>query len=358
MSAADTVKISIGQYKKLMKAEFSVPIEDHTPIFITGIPGLGKTQTTHQGCEELNTNCWAVRPVQHESVEFTGIPQLFVDNGIDMAKFVALDELLPVDPSWSGYIFLDEITQLDVNGQKIVASLVDKSGVAGRRLPPNARFILAGNRTSDRAGASAMLSIIKRRCQQYELVFDVQDWIDWATDDGVSEVVIGFARFKGGAFVPEFDPSQSAYPLPSTWKGVDTAIKYMGDMADLSIRSRIGAGMGAEFCAFHKHFDILKGLVPRIIDGRQLNYDEIDKVSVQHALIGAVVEYIKTNNITDDQFSNAMSYMSSGPIQASMLGLFHCRMMAVCGKRLLASDGFRKWASENAEAIKAFRKAG
>ena len=67
-------------------------------------------------------------------------------------------------------IFIDETTQLDLAGQKIVVSLLDKEGVAGRRIPAGARFVLAasGERTMSTEEALGMIGLAKEMLRDQE----------------------------------------------------------------------------------------------------------------------------------------------------------------------------------------------
>ena len=132
---SDVPGVSPSTLKADLKDRLTAPIRYYRPLMLTGIPGVGKTAVVGQVCQALGIPFWTARPIQHETVEYTGLPTVSGDR----AHWAPFEELLPVDPDWEGVIFVDEITQLDLPSQKIVASLLDKEGVAGRRIPAGAR---------------------------------------------------------------------------------------------------------------------------------------------------------------------------------------------------------------------------
>lgn len=349
IASSSVTQVSASDLRQILIDHYKMPIEKYIPPFITGSPGLGKTTIVVETAKSLNTNCHVVRPIQHESVEFTGVPAVDHNNFESNARWAPFGELLPTDKDWEGFIPMDEITQLDVTQQKIIAGLIDKEGVAGRRLPRNSRLVFMGNRTQDRAGSTRMLTIIEDRTVQYELTFSVEDWIKWASDAGISEVVTSFARFKGGQFV-SFDPSCSFNPTPRSWEKVDSVIKYMGASATLAIRGLVGGGMGTEFISYRERFDLLHGSIEKIIKTGKIN-QSIDKIDVQHALVGALTQYIKEHpEIVEKDLNNIVKF-AVGNLPAGMAGLFALRVFMEAPTRMASNTELRKWMNDNKEAL-------
>jgi hypothetical protein len=310
---SDTPGMSPAQLAADLEDRLVAPIQFYRPLMVTGIPGIGKTEVVKQTCKRLGIPCWPCRPIQHETVEYTGLPHV---NGDGLAHWVPFADLLPNDPKWEGCIFIDEITQLDLAAQKIVASLLDKEGVAGRRIPDGDRFILAGNRQQDRAGAARLISIIESRCRQVELLFALDDWTRWASQAGVHQVVISFAHFVGAKFV-DFDAAKSLNPLPRTWHNVSnelmchpSASASKDDPVILAaVRGWVGSGSAAMFMAFRESYHLLHNVVDSVFDDPNANVPAAD-ASVQHALVGAIASRMKERNgsMTDTQRGNAIAF--------------------------------------------------
>lgn len=331
-------QINASRLHKLLVSALTLPIENYITPMITGIPGVGKTEIVRSAASEANKKIKVIRPIQHETVEFTGVPIAWkAEDGTPKAAWGPLEDLLPTDPEWDGVVFFDEITQLQVNEQKVIASILDKEGVAGRRVPPKCKFILAGNRTQDRAGANRMISIIESRTFQVELLFSVEAWCDWAERNHISEVLTEFARFKAGSFV-SFDPSRSMNAVPRTWCKVDQALKHMGDMADIVIQGLVGNGPAAELRGFRNHYEILHGALQRIVETgksedpskmveKSGNEKNVSALSVQHALTGACCQYARENPGMPDQHLTHLLEYATNYLDKPLAALFMHRIV-------------------------------
>jgi hypothetical protein len=356
---SDIPGVSPSTLKADLKDRLTAPIQFYRPLMLTGIPGVGKTAVVGQVCRELNIPFWACRPIQHETVEYTGLPT--VKNG--QAGWAPFADLLPTDPDWEGVIFVDEITQLDLPSQKIVASLLDKEGVAGRRIPNGARFVLAGNRQQDRAGASRMISIIESRCRQVELLFSLEDWQHWAMDNGIHQTVISFAGFKGGTFC-QFDPAKTLNPLPRTWHAVSDELfchPNAGQAKDdpvmtCAVQGLVGPGPAAEFMAFREHFHLLHNVVDQVLDSPAA-VSLTGDLSVQHALIGAVSQRMKERNgsMTDVQLGNVVKF-GRRSLPKSLQALLCLNCVASGCNRFLQVPETVAWCVEHREILESWRK--
>lgn len=356
---SDVPGMSPSTLKADLKDRLAAPVRFYRAMLVTGIPGVGKTDVVGQVCAELAIPFWPCRPIQHENIEYTGLPSI---DG-DKARWAPFEDLLPTNPDWEGVIFVDEITQLDLPSQKIVASLLDKEGVAGRRIPKGARFILAGNRQQDRAGASRLISIIESRCRQVELLFSVEDWQHWAMDHDLHQAVVSFAAFRGGAFV-SFDPARSLNPLPRTWHAVSDELHCHPNappnaddpVISAAVQGLVGPGPAAEFLAFRQHFHMLHNVVDDVFNaphGVSLTGD----LSVQHALIGAVSQRIKERNgqLTDTQLGNVVTFGRTS-LPKSLQALLCLNAVASGCKRFLQVPETVAWCVEHREVLEAWRK--
>lgn len=360
--AATIPGVSPETLARKLERMITCPLEYYTPLLITGIPGVGKTSIVGQKCRQLNVPFWVIRPILHESIEFTGLPCNVESNG--HAVWKPFEELLPVDPNWEGVIFLDEVSQCGNDLQKPIAALLDKEGVAGRRIPKGARFVLAGNRVQDKAGASRLLSIIESRCQQIELLFSLKDWLQWGESAGIDQTVMSFAEFKGGDFV-RFQPESSLNPLPRCWHRVSNEIKTVGDQSTSkddpdvlsSVAGLVGPGPASEYLAFREHFHLFHKVVDKVFKDPE-SVDLRNELSAQHALIGALTQRVKEDqaNLSNGDLENVVVFGSTKLAKPLQFILFR-NMMVVANRRFVKIKRFYSWAQEpsNAEILKTWK---
>ena len=357
-SVSNVPGLSPRQLKELLHDSLIAPPVPGDGIFITGMPGGGKTSIVQQVSAELPMPCWVLRPIQHETVEYTGLPAV---KG-NAAHWLPFGDLLPTDQSWSGTIFIDEASQCDAAQQKIFGSMLDREGVAGKRIPPAAHFVLAGNRQQDRAGASRLLSHIESRCTQVELLFSLDDWQAWAIPAGVDQVVRSFASFKGGSFV-SYDPSSSLNPLPRTWEKVSRALQIRphastakNDPVILAVaQGLVGPGPAAEFMAFREHYHLLHGVVDQVFSDPLNAASGTLDLSVQHALAGAIATRIKerNGNLSNQELANVVIFGKRAfprTVQAVLL----LQTLATGCKQIRQVEDYRGWIADNVDAIRAW----
>ena len=359
---SNILALSPGQVSEVLADMFTCDIKHYRPVFLTGIPGIGKTAVPTQTCERIGVPLWTCRPIQHETVEYTGLPVR--EDG--KAMWLPFADLLPSAPDWTGVIFVDEVTQLDNSSQKIVASLLDKEGVAGRRIPPAARFLLAGNRQQDRAGASRMLSIVERRCMQIEIVFSLDDWEKWALKADIHPIVRSFGDFDGSNFV-SFDPARSVNPLPGTWHAVSdmlmarrNASTNKDDSAMVAcVAGWVGAGPASKFMAFREHYSILESVVDQVFNSPDRVTVDPSELSVMHAIIGCIAEKIRMSNgkLTDRQLGNVVTLANRFPDPLSCLLLvnIHGSSPQTAGRLMSTTEGVA-WLQKHATSIASARR--
>lgn len=326
MPSATMPGLSPGQIKRFIVSSLRGPIEHYQrPIMLVGEPGFGKSSVVAQACHDAQVELWPpLRLQQHDPVEGSGLPAKHPDR--ETATWLPFAEFLPTDPDWSGVVFLDEVTQVNADWQKVIGSLLDRAGVAGRRIPPKTRFILAGNEVTNRAGAARMLSHIQQRVKQIKLLFSLTDWQEQAAKDDVHQIVRSFADFKGGAFT-SFDPALDINPVPRQWYGVSDELKLHGAVDDswdpilkTVVGSLVGPGMANEFMAFRDHYNMLHGVVDQILT--QPNGCEVPtEPSVVHALVGAVSERVRGMNgdLTKRHLSSIVTFGNRLPDSFSAL---------------------------------------
>jgi len=367
--------LSPGDIGKLMEENMMCDMSYYDILCVTGIPAIGKTSVARQVCEKLGIPGWVIRPIQHETVEYTGVPFVrdpvfceiarslkamiageATEGDFEVAplngQWVPFGELLPTDPEWEGMIFIDEFTQLDISQQKVMAGVLDKAGVAGQRIPKGARFVVAGNRQQDRAGAGRLLSIVESRCTQIEMLFSIDDWREWAMANNVHEVVVSFADFYGADKFCRFDSSSSVNPLPRTWEKVSNKLHRAGPNADTSknnpimkanVAGSVGVGPAVEFLAFREHYAALHGFVDTALNNPNAVQIDHSNLSACHCMVGAMSTKLREMNgqLTDDKLLNLITL--GGRFSNMLEALLQQKLGAQTILRLGKMDEGREW---------------
>jgi MoxR-like ATPase len=190
------------------------------PILIKGAPGTAKTQwckTTFRslyashisrtlGDESFDASKLGFiqeRVGGRDPVEYCG--SALPSRDADGNAYTAFSKPPLITKLWQmvdqgfiyGILLLDELLQVASDGQTILSDLLDpdERTLMGWDIPPGWIIIATGNRTSDRAGARKMLSMLKDRILEAELEFDVRGWLKHGASVGVDPLFLAAAHY-------------------------------------------------------------------------------------------------------------------------------------------------------------------
>ena len=265
------------------------------PAFVVGAPGLGKTQIPKQVAEKLGVGFQAIH-VPTLQPEDCGLPIINADRtGV---KFVVPTEKLPFEGTqWpdEGILLLDELAQADNALQKLMANLIQERELHGYKLKPGWMIIATGNRASDRAGSNRILSHLSNRMTWLELEPHLDDWCEWALDNGVPIEIISFMRWKPDQLC-DFDPNRDINPTPRGWsEGVGKALGVVPPESEYeTFKGDIGEGATAAFIGYLKVYRKLPD--PDAVLKKPDTHPIPDDVQTQYALCGAIAHRASAEN--------------------------------------------------------------
>lgn len=277
------------------------------PLHIEGAPGLGKTQIPAQIARSLNIGFLAVHAPMLPP-EDLGFPVINSDR--TDVSFIASKSRFPLVGSNhppTGILLIDEIAQADAPTQKALANLIQEREIHGNALLPGWTIITTGNRATDRAGASRLLSHLANRLTRISLDVSTDDWCTWALSASIRPECIAFIRFRP-ALLSTFDANAEINATPRSWsEGVFRALGNIpSELEYATFSGDVGEGPAAEFCAFLRIFRELPPLdsIERDPSGAKLPTE----LSAIYALSGAL-----TARLTVANFPALLTYFKRLP---------------------------------------------
>tara|TARA_R100001086_G_scaffold229129_2_gene148888 strand:- start:810 stop:1946 length:1137 start_codon:yes stop_codon:yes gene_type:complete len=178
------------------------------PIGLIGPVGVGKTQyfkgwfrdmyAEHVGLASDQIGFIQERVANRDSAEIAGValPSKDADGNLRTTFTVAplITKIRDTGKEY-GIVLIDELMQATADVQKVLADLLDPAErtVGGWAIPDGWIVCFTGNRTSDKSGASRMLSHLLNRCVVFEMAFDVNGWAGWAEQNDVNPLAIDCA---------------------------------------------------------------------------------------------------------------------------------------------------------------------
>ena len=235
---------------QLLNTTLTALIAATRATYVEGSPGLGKTQIVQQvaktaGIGFIHVHAPTLQP------EDLGLPVPTADR--KRLDFIVPSRLPLVgnDTPDSGVLLIDELPQADNAIQKTLANLIQERELHGHKMKAGWVTVATGNRVSDRAGANRILSHLRNRVTTIEFEAHLDDWCEWALDNGVRTEVVAFLRFRP-ALLSAFDPNHDINPTPRAWvEGVSQLLGHIPESAEYEcIKGAVGEGAAAEFIGF------------------------------------------------------------------------------------------------------------
>ena len=257
----------------------------------------------------------------YESHDLSGLP--FIEKGKQVRAMLG-----NLPESGEGILFLDEYAQCSQNLQSICGQLIGKDKKIGEyKLPKGWQIVLAGNRSTDRAGSFKLPSHCVGRCTMINVEADVNDWLSWAVKNDVHPDVLGFINFMPD-YLDDFDPKVlTPQPSPRAWTrlsdtlNVEPPEEIIQELAD----GDVGETASIEFMSFRSLAKDVLPSIPKILKGEDV--DIPDSMGLQYATCVSLMSAIKQckDNVLDDWFSNAVDYVEKLPTPE--FGIFFVKSM-------------------------------
>ena len=205
------------------------------PVFIWGAPGIGKSALVVKFATSLGLECETLLGTQLAAEDLIGVPQLVTgEDGVTRSRFAPPVSIAKTEPFC---LFLDELNASSPDVQKAMYSLVLDRRLGEVTLPEGSIVIGAGNRATDSALARPMASALINRMVHIHLKADAEDWLSWATAEGLHPLIIQYLTERPTHLWSQAPKSQETFSTPRSWHILsDCMLSYPeGDVDDTTL---------------------------------------------------------------------------------------------------------------------------
>jgi hypothetical protein len=296
--------------------------ERQRPIFVSGPPGIGKSDIVAEVARMQKRPLIDIRLPLLEATDIRGLPHL-VDvtirdkdgNVVVNENGVALTEKifkwsnpsdLPTDPNSRALVFFDEMSAAPPSVQAATYQVILNRKIGTYELPKDVVIVAAGNRVKDKGVAYNMPTPLANRFIHATLATDFDDWQEWAMKNRVHKDVVGYLTFQPNELF-DFDPRRESYAFatPRSWSFVSELLYERGANGEYNdthlptevlgdlIKGTVGEGPAIKFMTYRKQAanlpnarEILRGNVTKL---------QVKNIDVVYALSTALVY-----ELTDD----------------------------------------------------------
>ena len=271
--------------------------------FFKGKPGMGKSDACVQIGRNLDIpedRILIVHVNNHDVVDFTGVPS--VTDGQTRFNPTEMFYKFP-EGTGAGLIVLEELPQSSTHHQTWAAGFLLERTTPTFKLDKDVRFLVTGNRVEDRAGAKQLLTHLSNRMYEFEMETSLDDWCEWAMDNGVDSRGIAFLRLRP-QLLNDFDANRSVNPTQRAWTQLFLEVPqdlptnhYM-----MACTAKVGEGAAAEWCAARDLMDKMPS-----IDSIRLAPDKVE-IPTEPAVMFAVATAMSMST-NEDAFERDMKYI-------------------------------------------------
>lgn len=283
-----------------VKEVIRIAYEAKKPVFLSGPPGVGKSDVVSQAAKEMGIDLIDERMLQRDVVDVRGFPHI-VDG---VARFTRPDYM---PTKGKGILFLDELNAAPPLVQAACYQLILDRRIGDHKLPKGWLPIAAGNRETDMAVVSRMPSPLANRFVHIDFDVDMDEWVAWALKNTIRTELIAFLRFRPALlmdFNVQVDTGDNRRPERDTRKAFatprsnETLSRLMdacgGDIDYELVAGTTGEAHATEFMAFLEVYKTLPD--PDVVLMAPKKAPVPDEPSVCWALCGALAEKASEQN--------------------------------------------------------------
>ena len=296
-------------------------------LCVLGQPGAGKSAVGDQVATFFNLELIDIRLTSYLPEDMNGFAHIHEQKDEEgnviqrVAEYVPFDTFPTVDtPPPEGkdgwLIILDEFPSADDDVKKACYKLLQERMIGQRKLHPNVRIILAGNRPEDGASAGGIDTALRSRVTTVIVHVDTDIWLeDWAIPRNLDSRVIGYIAQHPDE-LDNFDPKHSGvtFNAPRTWNNLSDLIKgkkiedqkmamYAGTISEASAIKFVG------WCRVAEDLPKIEDIIEDPINTKiPTNTD-----ACWHTVM-MCIEHIK-----HDQFMEIAAYVSRMPLNQRIL---------------------------------------
>lgn len=285
--------------------------------YISGSPGVGKSDIVKQVAQSLNLQVIDVRLSQLDSTDLSGYPNIKNNKTVFIPPEIFPIEDDPLPKGKQGWlVFLDELSSASLPTQSAAYKLILDRMVGQHKLNPRVVIVAAGNKTTDKAIVNRMGTAMQSRLVHFDLEVVHKDWIEWANTYKFDPRITSFVEFRPD-LLHNFNPNHAdnTFSCPRTWEFANKLIKNKPVLTHLDIiilAGAIGEGAAREFTGFCEIFNSLPKINKIISNPKDINVDVTP--DILYAFTGLIA-----NNVNKDNAEQLKVFVERLPLEFQII---------------------------------------
>ena len=244
---------------------FDLCQESDVSVLVKGVHGIGKSQRAEAYAKNKGYPCEVLFLSHQETGDLIGIP--YLEDGVtNWSTPVWLKKLYDADKKGQKCVlFLDELNRARLDVRQSALQLVLSKQIHQHFLPAGTLVIAAVN-PDDEYQVAELDIALNDRFDVIELKPDTEEWIEWAKQNSVEEVIISFIADNPDKLWFKTE-NELNHPTPRSWVKTSDFLKTAKSRnLDKEVRDsvlaaflngKIGRSVGTQFLAYLRERDDL-----------------------------------------------------------------------------------------------------
>lgn len=292
---------------------FDLAIATQENLLMVSEPGVGKTYSVKDYCEEKSYDLIIDHPAVSDPTDYKGLPAVSnqtievvqgneIDDllaGIDnnpvtmkVAEFLPFNNLVKIMTATKTVIwFIDDFGQAPASVQAALMQFLGSRELAGKKIPDCVHIFAATNGREHKSGVKGLLEAVKSRFGVIiQLVPDLDSFNDWMIKHyPKASPICDYLNFEPAALSDfKTDQGMENSPNPRLWEKVAKYLSHLTDWDSEFMKkvcsSCVGQSYGEGFYTFLKVYKVIPTYADIVSDPENHPIDQT--MDVRHAMLG------------------------------------------------------------------------
>lgn len=356
----DTVRLYL---KKDEFGEYRIPVVRQRPIFLVGVPGIGKTAIMEQIAQELHIALVSYSMTHHTRQSALGLPVIcrreYEGKEYDVSEYTMSEiiasvyEVMRESGLKEGILFLDEINCVSETLAPSMLQFLQYKVFGGHRVPEGWVIVTAGNPKEYNRSAREFDVVTLDRLKVLSVEADYEAWKNYAEKEGLHRAVLNYLEIKKQDFyLMEMTAKGRAYVTARGWEDLSQML-FLYEEESLAVTEELIAQyLGHErvvrefmayydlYCKYKKDYhivEILRGSAPEDMRRKAEKAPFDERISLLGMLTDKVDGMLRDCMEKTDYLENLLKILKHVKAQTGMPAAEALSIQIAARERLIAS---------------------
>jgi len=219
--------------------QYLIPAVGRLPIYLLGLPGIGKTELLKEIADEMNIGYVSFSLTHHTRNSLLGLPVIReLPDGRKYTEFTMSEVIAEVEKKrqqghTEGILMLDEFNCVSETVLPTMLAFLQTKNIGEFTLPDGWLITMAGNPTEVNRSARALDTALTDRVRMLELEFSPKDFLEYAREHNFHPAVLEYlTRTPADCYVLSLNKGAPETVTARGWENLSRVL-YVQDQLDI-----------------------------------------------------------------------------------------------------------------------------